>query len=44
MSHKGAGDGKSIAKGDGNVEAWIESCSKKITCNIGQSYTFRERY
>jgi hypothetical protein len=34
-SHKGARDGKSIAKGDGDGEAWIGSYSKKKTCNTG---------
>jgi hypothetical protein len=33
-SHRGAGDGKSTTKGDGEGEVWIENCNEKKMCNI----------
>ncbi len=42
--HKDEGNGKSTTKGNGDGEVRIESCSKKKVRNLGQSYTFGERY
>jgi hypothetical protein len=42
--HKGASDGGSIAKGDGDGATSIESCSEVKTCNTGHNYTSRKMY
>jgi hypothetical protein len=41
--HKGASDGINIVEGDGNWDSWVRSCSRKKTCNLGQSCTFGEK-
>ncbi len=44
ISHKGADDDKSIAKGDGDGVAWRESDSEEKTRNPGQNYISGKRY
>ncbi len=43
-SHKGANNGKSTTKGDGDGTSRNGSDSKEKTCNPRQNYTYGERY